>query len=67
MFNGELVTELNEHSSYATLIFKIDDKEIQLDNMETKLDEDNRETDLQLNNIVWKSLGKHKSEWYYGF
>ena len=44
MFNGELVTELNEHSSYATLIFKIDDKEIQLDNMETKLDEDNRET-----------------------
>lgn len=44
MINGELVTELNEHSTYATLIFKINDEEIRLDNMETKLDEDNRET-----------------------
>ena len=36
MINGELVTELNEHSTYATLIFKINGEEVRLDNMETK-------------------------------
>ena len=43
MINGELVTELNEHSTYATLIFKINGEEVRLDNMETKTDENNHE------------------------
>ena len=97
MINGELVTELNEHSTYATLIFKINGETVRLDNMETKTDENNHEIitlnfkqggqstmidyhynfcsnplncwkgDLQLNRIIWKSLGDHMSEWYHDF
>ena len=43
MINGELVTELNEHSAYATLIFKINGEEVRLDNMETITDSNNHE------------------------
>jgi len=35
MYNGELITELNEHGQYSSLLFNIDGQMMKLSNLES--------------------------------
>ena len=51
MFNGELITELNEHSQYARLTFMVDGVEVRLSDLESEVRNDCENIILNLRSV----------------